>query len=151
MVVMTAEDGTKNFAIDSFPEMREDMIEAFQIEAIERRRRARDEAFDRIERELEYGSTHDTDLPLARHRSRELLAALEDAALHSDRRERARKILDAHRDQDELELIVELAKLSTSSLANIAKDPAQHLDRRAIAQRLVWERLSLDKEATPPL
>lgn len=148
---MIADDGTRNFAIDTFPEMREDMIEAFQIEAIERRRQAREEAFDRIERELEHGSTGNDDLPLARHRSRELLAALEGAALHSDRRERARKILAAHRDQDELELVVELSKLSTSSLANVAKDPTQHLDRRAIAERLLGERLSRDKEAVPPI
>ena len=45
------EDGARSFAIDRFPEMTEDSIEAFTIRSIERRRAAREVAFEALELE----------------------------------------------------------------------------------------------------
>lgn len=86
IIVMRDADGIRNVALDSFPKMLDEAVEAFQIESIERRRRAREETLAHIENLVESESNEQT-------RSERLLTELEDAALEDDARRRASEIL----------------------------------------------------------
>lgn len=86
VIVMTDKDGVRNVAIDSFPDMAQQAVETFQIEAIERRRRARKELLAQIEKEAADDLIQPTNSEL-------LLAELEDAAVYQDARRRASEIL----------------------------------------------------------
>ncbi|KAJ8607418.1 hypothetical protein CTAYLR_009976 [Chrysophaeum taylorii] len=132
--IVMVRDGERAMAIDAFPEMRDDAVEAFEIEAIERRREARDQKINEPNDEA------------LSHPSHDLVAALRDVALDPNRRELARVILDQRARRDHLNLIVDLAKLPTSDLVALVDDSTQHLDRRALANKLLTERMARSDE-----
>ena len=141
-----------NMAIDEFPIMSDDAIENFQSEAIERRRYKREREFERLLREgddgydlIEDNINEDQGDPLESafifRNSRDLLEDLKAATFHDDRWERADKIM-AQRDKElQVYHLVDLAALDSKSLAFVANDDHELLERRGLANGLLQSRL----------
>lgn len=143
------QDRSRSFAIDRFPEMDDDAIEAYQIQSIEKRRSARDVAFANLE--LDYCAEDGCDPrrgtesegSYLERTSSELLEELKDASAFPDRRRRAQDILEARHAEDKLKHLVDLNARTTYELDAIAHNDDEFAIRRALAKQILDERLEL--------
>jgi len=133
------------FAIDEFPVMDDDAVERFLVEKIERHREQREVSFRKIEADFGASSFDDEataaavdDGLMILRSSEELIDELRHAALYSDRRRRAEAILRKRAQDDRIDVAVELSKLDTPELDQVARDdsaPLMQRVRRGVAHR----------------
>ena len=143
------DDAAKSFAIDAFPHMTDASIEEFGVRNIERRRLARQRAFADLELDA-CGAGLCADDAAASYLERsslDLLGELKDAAHHPNRRERAQDALERRAKEDRLKHLVDLHARSSFELDAIASNEADFAVRRALAKRLLDERLALGDAA----